>query len=86
MPMSAPPMTAASDRAASGNALAQKAVGHIEALYGLVDGIAYQSDEVDRLRKEVEMWRSEWAKSDKQRRNLESEKASGRVGLLSDLP
>lgn len=49
---------------------------HLESLTILLNPLLAQADEVERLRKEVEMWKSEWARAERERKRLE-EKVGG---------
>ena len=45
--------------------------GHLDALSQLVTPLLAAQEEVERLRKEVELWRGEWGKGEKERKRLE---------------
>lgn len=59
---------------------------HLQALSGLMAPLAGATEEVERLRKEVELWKAEWGKGEKERRRLETiieeqaSSSSGKVG------
>jgi hypothetical protein len=46
--------------------------GHLDALTGLVTPLLAAQEEVERLRKEVELWRGEWAKGEREKKRLEA--------------
>lgn len=49
---------------------------HLMSLSTLFNPLLLQSDEVDRLRREVDMWKGEWARVDRERKGLEDVVAS----------
>lgn len=51
---------------------AQAAQHHLQALSNVIGPLCQQNDEVIRLRAEVELWRGEWQRCDRERRRLES--------------
>lgn len=60
--------------------------GHLSALSGLMAPLAGATEEVERLRKEVEMWKAEWGKGERERKRLETvieEQASSSSGKVS---
>lgn len=58
------------------NDTATQITRHLESLTILLNPLVAQADEVERLRKEVEMWKSEWARAERERKKLE-EKVGG---------
>lgn len=58
------------------NDTATQITRHLESLTILLNPLVAQADEVERLRKEVEMWKSEWARAERGRKKLE-EKVGG---------
>ncbi|ADV25070.1 Hypothetical Protein CGB_K4360C [Cryptococcus gattii WM276] len=53
------------------NDTATQITRHLESLTILLNPLVTQADEVERLRKEVEMWKSEWARAERERKRLE---------------
>lgn len=51
---------------------AQAAQHHLQALTNIIGPLCQQNDEIIRLRAEVELWRGEWQRCDRERRRLES--------------
>ena len=64
------PDTAA--RATLGRDVATDVQTHFSALGGLLHGLLGEREEVERLRKEVEMWKGEWGRVERERKRLES--------------
>nr|KIR44514.1 hypothetical protein I312_06264 [Cryptococcus bacillisporus CA1280] len=58
------------------NDTATQITRHLESLTILLNPLMAQADEVERLRKEVDMWKSEWARAEMERKRLE-EKVGG---------
>ncbi|TXT16059.1 hypothetical protein VHUM_00562 [Vanrija humicola] len=76
---SAPPppagAVAADPRNGAGNGHAEPgaaAAHHLQALTALLGPLAAQTEEIHRLRAEVELWRGEWQRCDRERRRLEA--------------
>lgn len=61
----APPPSSAADPSVA-------AQHHLTALTSLLNPLIAQNDEVIRLRAEVELWRGEWQRCDRERRRLEA--------------
>lgn len=53
------------------NDTATQITRHLESLTILLNPLVAQADEVERLHKEVEMWKSEWARAERERKRLE---------------
>jgi hypothetical protein len=60
---------------------------HLESLAGLLHPLLAQSNEVEKLRKEVELWKNEWARAEGERKRLEGVLASGvgKIQSVSDI-
>lgn len=72
----AAPTTLASGAGGQNDTTATQITRHLESLTILLNPLVAQADEVERLRKEVEMWKSEWARAERERKRLE-EKVGG---------
>jgi len=51
--------------------VATEVQSHLSALGGLLNGLVGEREEVERLRKEVEMWKGEWGRVERERKRLE---------------
>lgn len=88
-PVPAPGAVAAADptRNGTGNPTEPGAAAahHLQALTALLGPLSAQTEEIHRLRAEVELWRGEWQRCDRERRRLEaivSAKSSEPVGTM----
>ena len=51
--------------------VATEVQSHLTALGGLLNGLVGEREEVERLRREVEMWKGEWGRVERERKRLE---------------
>ncbi|TYJ51489.1 hypothetical protein B9479_007936 [Cryptococcus floricola] len=75
-PKQAPP-TPTQQPARTANDTAMDVARHLDSLRGLLGPLISEADQVEKLKKEVEMWKGEWSKGEKDRRGLEE-----RIGVL----